>query len=277
MKLRIFALALALLLCAPLALADNGYEGTLEPIEATLNQKMALRSGPGTKYTELGTYPKDTPITLYEQEIGGTVSWGQLEFHGNGGLIRAYTGMKRIDASQEAPWANTVTRDAVLTSDVTPRRGPGENYAPCGQSLGRGARLTLYHEENGYVTADFTFPGDEQLTRAWIPADCVSTDLAANAGSGTDGFAGSTDGGGGIDWNSGTRKGAGYETPCTRCFGSGQVDCSNCDGRGYKEKYVSTPNYSGHTKTTSTVREDCFKCGGRGKVDCSACGGDGWK
>ncbi len=179
MKLRILALALALalLLCAPLAVADNSYEGTLEPIDASLNQKMALRSGPGTNYTELGTYGQNTAITLYEQEMGGTVSWGQVEFRADGGLVRAYTGMKRIYTEKDVPWANTATRDAVLLCDVTPKRGPGDNYAPCNKTLKEGAKLTLYHEENGYVTADFTYPGDDLLTRAWIPADDVQVNL----------------------------------------------------------------------------------------------------
>lgn len=181
MKRKLLALCLTALLALPmLALADasgdtNAYDATLTPIAASLNQKMALRSGPGTKYTELGTYPQSTPIVVYEQEIGGSVSWAMLEFRGEGGLIRAYTGMKRIDSDKTIPWANTVTFDAKLAFDATPRRGPGEEYASLNRTLRAGAKIVVYHAELGYVMADFTFPGDEQMTRAWIPEICLST------------------------------------------------------------------------------------------------------
>ena len=62
---------------------------------------------------------------------------------------------------------------------------------------------------------------------------------------------------------------------CTRCSGDGKVSCSNCSGCGYKEKTVSTPNYSGKGVKYETVKENCYRCHGSGDVDCSSCGGDG--
>ena len=55
---RILALCLLVLFLMPaFTLATLGtthaYDDTLEPITAYLKQKMALRSGPGTHYTEL--------------------------------------------------------------------------------------------------------------------------------------------------------------------------------------------------------------------------------
>ena len=173
---RILALCLlALFLLPALAFAaretTHAYDDPLKPMTAYLNQKLATRSGPGTNYTELGTYGQNTNIVLYEQEIGGSVTWGMIEFRGNGGLIRAYTGMKRIDTdTTDIPWANTITYSATLAYDTVPRRGPGQEYAPCDQMLRAGAQLLLYHEELGYVMADFYYPGDDLLTRAWIPA-----------------------------------------------------------------------------------------------------------
>ena len=94
-----------------------------------------------------------------------------IEFRGKGGLIRAYTGIKRLDVdTDDIPWANTITYDAILASDTVPRRGPGEEYAPCDQTLPAGTQLLLYHEELGYVMADFYYPDEDLLTRAWIPA-----------------------------------------------------------------------------------------------------------
>ncbi len=64
-------------------------------------------------------------------------------------------------------------------------------------------------------------------------------------------------------------------TRCHSCGGDGRVSCSNCSGRGYKEKTVSTPNYSGKGAKYETVKENCYRCRGSGDVDCSSCGGDG--
>ena len=65
-KLAMTAL-LALLLAGLAAGARAGVPGVL-------NQKMATRSGPGTKYTEeLGTLPQDTAITIIHcVETNGT-------------------------------------------------------------------------------------------------------------------------------------------------------------------------------------------------------------
>lgn len=47
-----------------------------------------------------------------------------------------------------------------------------------------------------------------------------------------------------------------------------QVNCPSCGGKGYNEKRIVTPNYSGdpnhHDKW---VKEDCWRCRGTGKVE----------
>ncbi len=62
---------------------------------------------------------------------------------------------------------------------------------------------------------------------------------------------------------------------CSKCHGDGEMTCTNCSGAGYKEKQVSTPNYSGKGARYKTVRENCFKCRGNGTVTCIRCGGAG--
>ncbi len=54
----------------------------------------------------------------------------------------------------------------------------------------------------------------------------------------------------------------------------GKVMCRKCNGKGYKTKTVSVPNYSGKGKTTKEVKEYC-SCS-FGYNTCSVCGGDGW-
>lgn len=151
------------------------YGERLKAIDAQLKDKLALRTGPGTNYTELGTYSERTPIVIYEQEIGGSVSWVMVEFRADGGLVRAYTGMKRVYCDGSVPWANTQTYEARLSRDVTPLRGPGGQYASMRNTLPKGTRLTVFNVEDGYIMADFQYPGENALTRAWIPEDALST------------------------------------------------------------------------------------------------------
>ena len=178
---RILALCLLALFLLPVfALAasetKHAYSDPLEPVPAYPKQRITLRSGPGTHYTELGTYNEDTDAVFYEQETDGSSTWGLIEFHIRGkGFIRAYTNMYRIDPeTEDIPWGNTITYCATLTSDTVPCRGPGEKYVSCNQTLPAGTELVLYHEELGYVMADFYFPDEDLLTRAWIPATNVN-------------------------------------------------------------------------------------------------------
>ncbi|MCI5956846.1 MAG: hypothetical protein MRZ54_07670 [Clostridiales bacterium] len=55
---------------------------------------------------------------------------------------------------------------------------------------------------------------------------------------------------------------------------SGKVKCRKCDGKGYKIKTVTVPNYSGKSRTTKEQKEYC-SCN-FGYNSCSTCGGDGW-
>lgn len=150
---------------------DSG--NVLKAISATLKDELALRSGPGTKYTELGIYPIETEIVVYEQEMGGTVSWGMVELRLSKGLCRAYTGMKRISARKTVPWANTEAVTASVNMDVLPRTGPGSQYTECKKKLKAGSEILIYHEEQDYVMADFKLPGETLWTRGWIPVDMV--------------------------------------------------------------------------------------------------------
>ncbi|MCC8138245.1 MAG: hypothetical protein LIO76_09355 [Clostridiales bacterium] len=69
----------------------------------------------------------------------------------------------------------------------------------------------------------------------------------------------------------------GLKTMCVKCHGTKKIECSNCDGKGYKEVYIQTPNYSGHSDTSTTAYEDCMKCHGTGEVTCTRCDGTGYE
>lgn len=97
MKKRIVALLILLVMLLP----EIGLAGT----RTRLNQQMAARSGPGTKYTEeLGTLPIDTSITVISQAETNDTVWYQVEFTRNQKLYRCCTGQKRVNACGDIPW-----------------------------------------------------------------------------------------------------------------------------------------------------------------------------
>ena len=75
--------------------------------------------------------------------------------------------------------------------------------------------------------------------------------------------------------NSGSTSSGSKWTPCWKCHGDGEVECSQCGGSGGKWDYGSVPNYSGHSQTSYRTWDRCFRCGGTGDVTCSVCGGSG--
>lgn len=84
---------------------------------------------------------------------------------------------------------------------------------------------------------------------------------------------GNSGGGGGSNNDDSTWHGTVPEIKCTKCHGEKTVACTNCDGKGYKEKVVESPNFGGGIKR-ETVKEKCYKCS-NGQITCPRCGGTG--
>ena len=177
----VFAAAL-LLSFAALAQVSALSWGVMEPIEARPNQKLALRSGPGTNYSEIFSIAASgvEDFAIFQQEKGGSTMWGMIEFDSRYGRYRVYTGMKRIDTDKNlVPMGNKEgVLCAVGRAGARAYYGPGEHYAPVEEKLPAWTEVIVYHEEDGWVMADFVLPGakddqydeeQKQLTRAWIP------------------------------------------------------------------------------------------------------------
>lgn len=142
-------------------------------MSARLNQRMATRTGPGTQYTEPGTfYASGDVVKLisYTTDAGG-VKWVQAEIDVRGSLMRVYTGLKRFSGVD----LNNLCREermnivAVLDSDITPTYGPGWQYADYDFTLRKGSEVLVLDAENGYDMCEFYVNG--KLYRAWLP-DC---------------------------------------------------------------------------------------------------------
>ncbi|MGI6688173.1 MAG: hypothetical protein ACOX6Y_07455 [Christensenellales bacterium] len=135
---------------------------------ASLNQRMATRSGPGTQYTEeLGTLPQSTQITLIEYVTTG-VPWGLVEFYKNGMKVRAYTGMKRINAYGPVAQGSVNYYEVVLSRSTAVYYGPGYDYAKRKSNVQAGTLLRVFGYENGFTLCDYQ--SGCQWVRAYFPA-----------------------------------------------------------------------------------------------------------
>lgn len=163
--------------------ASSSPFGKKTPLPAVLNQRMATRSGPNTKYSEeMGTFPSDTSITVLEQVIGNDVPWGLVECSSNGRLYRVYTGMKRINTNATVPWGNDTPLEAYTLYKTPAYYGPGKEYAIRKAQVPANKSLLVYDYENGFLMCDYRFIGeDEPWIRAYLPVEAVSGQDWANA------------------------------------------------------------------------------------------------
>lgn len=141
-------------------------------VSASLNQRMATRSGPGTKYTEeLGTFPQSTQITVIEQVTNNETTWVLVEFRSNGSLYRAYTGLKRVNVSGYIPYGSTTWYTDTVTYVGRAYYGPGYQYAARSVQVYQGQTVYVYETENGWALCEYTENG--RNVRAYLPADIL--------------------------------------------------------------------------------------------------------
>lgn len=154
-----------------LALMDDD----LPEIYGTLNQKMATRTGPSTGYPEPGTFlAKGDQVRIISVAFDkNDVPWVQVEIVYGNKRMRVYTGLKRFDGVDvnDIPHEFNYGFDLQLVEDVTPRYGPGTQYAVYSFTLKAGSTVIYIDDENGYSMCDFYDESAKTWNRVFIPAD----------------------------------------------------------------------------------------------------------
>ena len=149
-------------------------------VPATLNRKLATRTGPGTQYDEPGSFlSAGHRVTVLSKgwDERNEIWWVQVAFSERGTKYRAYTGLKRfsdLDISQ-------VPEDIVLGECDIPQAvrdcyyGPGQGFGRVGRSVPAGVHCLIYGFENDpstdtdYIQIEFYDAQADRLRRAWIP------------------------------------------------------------------------------------------------------------
>ena len=163
----------------------------------TLNQKMATRTGPSTKYDEPGTFFngkwKGQRVRVISKVNTG-VWWLQVEFTYTGQLMRAYTGLKRVDGVD----MNSVPTESVLgtcrlNSPVKGYYGPGTQYKMMSYSVPANTTCDVIMVENNYVLVEFPYyKKNYEKSRAWVHTSLVSGNYGSSQNYGSDVRAGTS-------------------------------------------------------------------------------------
>ncbi len=143
------------------------------PLRITPNQNISTRTGPGTKYTEPGTFSKNYDYTVYYQTEGNSVNWGYVEFELSGGKIRAYTGVKRFSANGYLPYDEESWTYAYVNTSFPTRYGPGYDYmvAPY-DAPASGIYVQAYYTENNWTMIEYRL-SNGYYHRGWVPNRCL--------------------------------------------------------------------------------------------------------
>ena len=158
----------------PVPQQTAGYSGYYPQVR--LNQRMATRSGPGTQYTELGSYFEEgTTVTAvsaaYDDRNG--IWWIQTEFTYLGEKRRAYTGVKRLDMQADDVQQEYPVRSVVVNRSVYAYWGPGYEYTMHKDPVPAGTEGTIYQIENGYAQFEYYDNAAGQLKRVWVPESAI--------------------------------------------------------------------------------------------------------
>lgn len=146
---------------------------TYAPLTIYPNRSISTRTGPGTGYTEPGTFPSSYDYVAYYQTEGSSVYWGYVEFTERNLKYRAYTGVKRFSVCGNLPVSmeDYVYKTVSVSCDTY--YGPGYNYAvtpfECPYA---GMRVKAFFTENGWTMIEYEL-SNGYLHRGWVPGYCL--------------------------------------------------------------------------------------------------------
>ena len=161
-KLVAFFLILCLMLSCSAAFADH--------VQARLNQRIATRTGPGTNYTEPGSFLKAGDyVTVVSKKWDKTneIWWVQVDFTSGGRRYRAYTGSWRMNVDISRVPEEMALRDCEVQYNTAAYAGPGSHYASMG-TVYAGTQATLYQVSNGYAQIEFYDFSARLTKRVWL-------------------------------------------------------------------------------------------------------------
>ncbi len=148
-------------------------------LQVLTKERLATRSGPGTNYTEQGSYFQagtwvKAISSAYDQSNG--IWWVQVELTYNGELRRVYTGVKRLNMAADQVPVEAAECQATVTRSVYGYWGPGYGYAMYGSAIPAGTTGTVWQREAAYAQFEFFDQSVQRYRRVWIPENALEED-----------------------------------------------------------------------------------------------------
>lgn len=163
--------ALLLALCLMVAL---GGAACADNIQARLNQRIATRTGPGTGYSEPGSFlSAGDYVTVHSKvwDARNEIWWVQVEFSVGWERYRAYTGSWRMNVDLSRVPQEMALRSCEVLQDADAFAGPGWEYMMWNDTVYAGTTGTLYEAENGYGLFEYWNSARGEMWRVWINLD----------------------------------------------------------------------------------------------------------
>lgn len=140
-------------------------------------ERIATRSGPGTDYTEPGSFlwtGAEVAVHTKAYDPVNEMYWLQVEFTSGGERYRAYTGDWRLNADlTRVPDEILLNASAKLNGNTCGYAGPGYDYHLYdGLTLYGSYPCQIIEVENQFVLID-TYGSNQGLTRAWVHLSCI--------------------------------------------------------------------------------------------------------
>ncbi len=161
-KLIALMTALCMLFSCTIALADTA--------SGRLKQRISTRTGPGTNYTEPGSFLSAGNYVTVHTKVWDSVNeiwWVQVEFTYRQDKIRAYTGSWRMNVNLANVPTERVLGTVKVINDADVFAGPGLEYMLWNETVYRNTWVTLLEVENGYGLIECWNNGENRYWRVW--------------------------------------------------------------------------------------------------------------
>lgn len=154
-------------------------------VRATLSQRIATRSGPGTRFDEPGSFfasGDEVKVLTKVYDNYNNIIWFQIEFQYKNEWYRAYTTETRVNIDPSLVPSEPDIYDPLDTRTALKKTyvyfGPGTHYKKFTASvIHPGNRCDIYAIENGWAQIEYTdygSPEDPQpQRRGWVPVDVL--------------------------------------------------------------------------------------------------------